>query len=195
MASLRQSILGVILAGGASSRFGSDKASAVLAGLPLIEHVARRASPQVGSLAISGAAVALQGLPLIADREKGEGPLAGVLSSLVWAEAHGFTLLATFACDGPVFPDDLVTRLSSGTTGDCAIARCGPDKHYTYGVWRTACRPVLEDGYARGWRSLKGAAEALSAAYVDFPPNTFFNINCPEDLARAELLLAQAAGA
>lgn len=191
--SLRESVLGVILAGGASCRFGSDKALALLAGTPLIEHVARRAQPQVGLLAVSGAASAPLGLEVIPDREKSAGPLSGIVSSLAWAEANGFTLLATFACDGPFFPDDLVTRLSSGlgTAVDCVMARCGPDKHYTYGVWRTACRPALELAYAQGLRSLRGAAEALTVAYVDFRPNTFFNINCPEDLVSAEKLLAQ----
>lgn len=194
--SLREPILGVILAGGASSRFGSDKALALLAGMPLIEHVVRRAGPQVGSLAISGAAVAPRGLPLIADLERGEGPLSGVLSSLAWAEANGFGLMATFPCDGPFFPDDLVTRLSSALerTVHCTVARSGPDKHYTYAVWRTACRPALKTAYGQGLRSLHGAAEALTAAYVNFPRDAFFNINRPEDLARAETLLAQTAG-
>ncbi len=196
MVSLRESILGVILAGGASRRFGSDKALARLAGMPLIEHVARRAKPQVGLLAVSGAASAPLGLPVIADREKGAGPLSGIVSSLAWAEANGFTLLATFACDGPFFPGDLVTQLSSelGAAAGCVMARCGPDKHYTYGVWRTACKPALEVAYAGGLRSLRGVAEILTTAYVDFPANTFFNINCPEDLARAEKLLAQTVG-
>jgi molybdopterin-guanine dinucleotide biosynthesis protein A len=191
--SLRESILGVILAGGASRRFGSDKALAPLAGMPLIEHVARRAQPQVGLLAVNGAASALPTLAVIADREKGAGPLSGIVSSLAWAEANGFALLATFACDGPIFPADLVARLSSelGATVNCVMARCGPDKHYTYGVWPTACRPALEKAYAEGLRSLRGAAEALTVAYVDFPPNTFFNINRIEDLTSAEKLLAQ----
>lgn len=190
--SQRERILGVILAGGASRRFGSDKALARLAGVSLIEHVARWALPQVGLLAVSGAAIAP--LPVIADREKDAGPLCGILSSLAWAEANGFARLATFACDGPIFPHDLVTQLSSGAAADCVMARCGADKHYTYGVWRTACRPALEMAYAGGLRSLRGAAEALTAAYVDFAPDAFFNINHPEDLASAEALLAQTAG-
>lgn len=192
----RESILGVILAGGASRRFGSDKALALLGGTPLIEHVARRAKPQVGSLAVSGAASAPLGLEVIADREKGAGPLSGIVSSLAWADANGFTLLATFACDGPFIPEDLVTRLSSelGATVDCVMASCGPDKHYTYAVWRPVCRPALEIAYARGLRSLRGVTDAVAVRYVDFPPTTFFNINRPEDLASAEKLLAQMAG-
>lgn len=194
--SLRESVLGVILAGGTSRRFGSDKALAELAGAPLIEHVVRRAAPQVGVLAVSGVASSSMGLPIIADREKSEGPLCGVLSSLIWADTKGFTLLATFACDGPFFPEDLVTRLSSGlgTTVDCAMARSGTDKHYTYGIWRTACKPALELAYAEGLRSLRGAAKALTVAYVDFPPNTFFNINRPEDLVNAEKMLGRIGG-
>lgn len=191
---LLKSVLGVILAGGTSRRFGSNKAFAPLAGMPLIEHVARRAAPQVGLLVVSGAASAPLGLPVIADREEGEGPLAGVLSSLAWADTHGFGYMATFACDGPCFPHDLVQRLSTAMVGDCAMAQCGPDKHYTYGLWQTACRPALEQAYVKGLRSLGGAAEVMAAVYVNFPPNAFFNINCPEDLAHAEALLTREAG-
>lgn len=186
-------ILGVILAGGASRRFGRDKAFADLLGVPLIEHVARRAQDQVDVVAVSGGAtLAALNLPVIADREPAQGPLRGIESSLAWATAGGFNLVATFPCDGPLFPVDLVARLGSALgCGDLAMVRCGLDRHYTYGLWRTAAQPAVASMLADGVRSLRDAANALSATFLDCEPADFLNINRPEDLARAELLFAQ----
>ncbi len=187
-------ILGVILAGGASRRFGTDKALVPLAGVPLIEHVAHRARPQVDALAISrGPDVPVPlDLPVIRDQEAAQGPLSGIGSSLAWAEANGFDLIATFPCDGPLFPSDLVARLSTALAGcDCTMARSGDDRHHTYGLWRTDSRPRVAQAFRRGLRSLRGIADVLSVSYLDFGPAVFLNINSPENLGRAEELLAQ----
>lgn len=183
-------VLGVILAGGASRRFGSDKALVELSGIPLIGHVARRARPQVDALAISrsaGAPIPID-LPVIADRQPSQGPLSGIVSSLQWAEANRFALMATFPCDGPVFPSDLVVRLQAALDGkDCAMASSGAERHYTYGVWRTCCLPRLAEAFDGGLRSLRGIADVLSVTYRDFGPDVFLNINCREDLDRVKL--------
>ncbi len=187
-------ILGVILAGGASRRFGSDKALVPLAGVPLVEHVAFHAKPQVDALAISRSMEAplTLDLPLIVDHEPAQGPLSGVVSSFAWAEANGFALVATFPCDGPRFPADLVVRLSQALgQHDCAMACSGTDRYYTYGLWRTAALPSVTRHFTDGVRSLRTAADLLSVAFVAWEADDFLNINRPEDLARAEELLAR----
>lgn len=88
-------ILGVILAGGRSSRFGKDKALGQLGGQRLIDHVVARAAPQVGGLAVSGRDYGL-GLPVIPDCEPGQGPLGGLLSAVHWAQNKGFDAVASF---------------------------------------------------------------------------------------------------
>lgn len=184
-------ILGVILAGGVSRRFGSDKALASLSGAPLIEHVARRANPQVDGLAVSRNTPVPLDLPLIADREPDQGPLSGIIASLSWAEMQGFDLVAFFPCDGPLFPADLVARLKSALTGfDCAMATSAGERHYTYGLWRVSALPRLAEAFARGERSLRGIVDVLRVVFVEFGEDAFLNINHPDHLGSAEQRLA-----
>lgn len=87
-----------ILAGGASRRFGSDKARAELDGTPLVVRVARRLAPVVGpATVVAGAADAYLdlGLRTIGDIEPGRGPMGGLVAAL--ADTDGPVFLA--ACD------------------------------------------------------------------------------------------------
>ncbi|PXA92942.1 molybdenum cofactor guanylyltransferase, partial [Nostoc sp. 3335mG] len=61
-------VLGAILAGGQSSRFGSDKALAELDGRILIDRVASAIQPQVDGLIVVGRIH--PGLEAVADRPK-----------------------------------------------------------------------------------------------------------------------------
>jgi len=94
-----------ILAGGRSSRFGSDKARALLDGEPLIARLARQIAPIAAGITVVADApekYADLGLRTIADRRPGLGPLAGL-------EAAMLDLIASTAplgkwCQTP-FPD------------------------------------------------------------------------------------------
>ena len=127
-------VAGVILAGGRARRMGGgDKGLQALAGQPLIAHVIARGGPQVAALAINAngdpARFADFALPVVQDSVSGfAGPLAGVLAGLDWAAeaAPDCDWLATFACDAPFFPEDLVGRLSAevrAAGADLACAR------------------------------------------------------------------------
>lgn len=187
----RDEILGVVLAGGLSRRFGQDKAAAQLDGLRLIERVAARARPQTGVLAISGRDYGL-GLPVIPDAMPSEGPLTGILSAL--QSAAGFSAVATFSCDAPFFPLDLVARLAEklppGAHCSCASAR--GSRHPVFALWRTSALGPLEALYARGTRSLAEAQDKIGAHVVAFAAgpapggDMFFNINRRNDQVFAE---------
>jgi len=191
-------VLGVVLAGGASRRFGSDKAQAVLAGTPLLERVIARARRQVGTIAVSGRDWGAADVPAIADRAPGQGPLAALADCLAWAEANGFALVATFACDAPFFPADLVARLRRTiATADCVMARSNGRGHYAFGLWRPQSAPKVAQALGRGVRSLRDVESFVSRAFCDFPPgdgpsgDAFFNVNRPQDLATAQAWLAR----
>lgn len=103
-------VLGAILAGGASRRFGSDKAEALIAGEPMLCHVAHRLSAQTDGLVICGRS--WRSLRAVADRPRpGMGPLGGLAGALRHAGDHGFDLVLTAACDMPDIPPGLVERL------------------------------------------------------------------------------------
>ena len=75
-----------ILAGGRSSRFGSDKARALLDGEPLVARLARQIEPvarRVTVVAEAADTYADLGLRTIADRRPGLGPLAGLEAALL----------------------------------------------------------------------------------------------------------------
>lgn len=199
--------LGVILAGGRATRMGGgDKMLNTLGGRRLIDHVTNRLRPQVGALVINAngdpARLSALSLPVIADTMPDRpGPLAGVLAGLDYAAAHGVDFILSVAGDTPFLPTDLVARLqtAAGPTG-LAIA-ASPDargqirQHPTVGLWPVVLREALRTALTEGrhkmtdWTTAHGAGLAL---FEPGPPDPFFNINTPDDLARAEALLRHA---
>src|SRR3990172_4670992 len=88
-----EGVIGVVLAGGKSSRMGGgDKALLPLGGRPLLVHVFERLRPQVAEIVLNAngdpGRFAAFGLPLVPDRLDGQmGPLAGIHAALpsTWA--------------------------------------------------------------------------------------------------------------
>ena len=193
-------ILGVVLAGGQSRRFGRDKAAAQLGGRRLIELVSARAGPQTDALAISGRNYGL-GLPVIPDITVSEGPLTGVLSALQWAGDAGFSAMVTFSCDAPFFPLDMVRRLKRDFPPgrNCAYASAQGTRHPAFALWRTGALGPLREIYAAGTRSLMAAQDQLGSVAVDFATgegpggDMFFNINQPGDQSAAQVWLRRRA--
>ncbi len=207
--------LGVILAGGLATRMGGgDKGLLSLGGQSLMARVIDRLSPQVRQIALNangdGARFDDFGLPVIPDSIEGfAGPLAGVLAGLDWAAEQGAEAIVTVAADTPFFPHDLVARLVAASdgqrhplvlattpkNGDEVLKSGGKgrvNRHPTFGLWPVALRDdlraALEDGLRKVvlWTDQHGGREALFEAE---PFDPFFNVNTPDDLARAEGLL------
>ncbi len=124
---------------------GADKALVPCCGRPLLSWVIERAAPQVDEILVSAngdpARFAAFGFPVLADRIGGHlGPVAGILSGLAWMKAYRpeAQWLATFACDTPFFPHDLVTRLAAkaeDTRSLVGVAASGGRQHGVFAVW------------------------------------------------------------
>lgn len=194
-------ILGVVLAGGSSRRFGTDKSAALLRGKTLLEWVIERARPQVDALLVSKNKdiAASPDLERLADDRPGEGPLAGILTALNRAQARGSTHLASFSCDTPFFPRDTVVRLSDAlyeTRTGYAVARCRETVHRIFALWSVSHLQTLQTAFAAGARSMRSIENWLTPAWADFSPgdgpdgDPFFNINTAADLAAAERWLS-----
>lgn len=196
--------MGVILAGGQATRMGGgDKGLLSLGGQSLLSRVIDRLEPQVGGMALNanGDAARFAGfdLPVLPDSIKGfAGPLAGVLAGLDWAADQGADAIVTAAADTPFFPCDLVPQLllhGEGMAHPLVLAatpdaKRGQARHPTFGLWPVALRDDLRAALQGGlrkvvmWTDQHGGREAL------FPDEAaFFNVNTPEDLARAEEML------
>jgi len=190
-------VLGVVLAGGASRRYGSDKASAMLNGMPLVQWVVDRVRPQVDVLAVSGGNRAGLSLPIIADQVRNAGPLSALCSILAWAEQKNLPLVTTFSCDTPFIPHDIVDGLRRALQDrDCAIASRAGATHPTCALWKTKAREKIETAFAAGVRSLRDAMDYVSSCQADFAAvrdgpgdDPFFNINSPSDMVLAQAWL------
>ena len=209
-----EGVIGIVLAGGKSSRMGGgDKALVPLGGRPLLAHVIERLRPQVTEIVLNAnddpGRFGAFGLPLAPDRLDGQlGPLAGIHAGLAWAEANRpeSRLVITVAADTPFFPTDLVSRLCAATDKadpTLVVARSEGGVHPVFGLWPVSLAPHLEDSLNRGARKALDFVTAHQAKEVRFPPvdvggravDPFFNINRPEDLAEAEALLSATAPA
>ncbi len=193
-------IAGVILAGGRSSRMGGrDKALIELGGQSLLGRLSARFSPQVDALAINTNAALdeeARGHKLLPDRFAGfPGPLAGIHAGLCWAATlPAVTHLATASVDTPFLPADFVARLASACADGApvALARSEGRLHPTCALWPVALRARLEAFLEEGTsRKVMTFAEIAGYVAVDFPAvpfDPFFNVNTPEDLAKAAAL-------
>ncbi|WFP61090.1 MULTISPECIES: molybdenum cofactor guanylyltransferase MobA [unclassified Mesorhizobium] len=203
-----RSVAGIILAGGQSRRMGGgDKPLLSLGKVRLIDHVATRLKSQVGTLALNAngdpARFAGTGLPVLADTVPGyAGPLAGILTGLEWAATNAACrALIGAAGDTPFFPGDLVERLTAAARerpGAIAVASSDGRWHPTFALWplglADALRHFLVD---EDNRRVSAFMERHGFVEVEFPMieaegrriDPFFNINTPDDLAKAESLL------
>ena len=200
MAIGRGEIAAVILAGGQSRRMGGgDKGLLPFGAATVIGQVIARLSPQVGRMAINAngdpARFAEYGLPVLPDSLPGHpGPLAGILAALDWACAQGADWVVTVPSDTPFLPTDLVERLAIAAKEDApiAIASTKDRIHPTCGLWSVRLREDLAGTLNREERKLRDFTDRHSAVTVSFPPgppDPFFNINTPADLAQAKALL------
>jgi molybdopterin-guanine dinucleotide biosynthesis protein A len=203
-------VAGVLLAGGLSRRMGGgDKCLRDLGGRPILAQVIERAAPQVGALVLNAngdpARFAGFGLPVAADVVEGyAGPLAGVLTGLDWAaeNAPGAPWVASFACDAPFFPADMVARLlaaveaarSEGRGADMACAVTHGRTHPVFGLWpvslREALRRAMVEEEIRKVDLWTARYRLVEVAFPDAetpagPLDPFFNTNRPEDLEEA----------
>ncbi len=189
----------IILAGGRATRMGGgDKGLLPLGASTLLDHVLERIEPQVAATAINAngdpARFARFGLPVLADPLDGfVGPLAGVLAGLDWAAQEGAETVVSVAADTPFFPCDLAARLvlaAEGMEAPLALAATPDGRHPTFGLWPVALRhdlrAALEGGLRKvvQWTDAHGAATAM----FDGKGDPFFNVNTPEDLARAQAI-------
>jgi molybdenum cofactor guanylyltransferase len=167
-------LLGAIIAGGQSRRFGGDKGAALLGGKALIEHVADALRPQVDALVMCGRP--WPGLQSIDDRPAPDlGPLGGLCAALHHAADHGFDAVLSAGCDVLPVPD---LRQVTGSAAAAVVAG-----QPLLGYWPVALAQRLDDHLAsqpdrsmRGWVAASGACELATEG-------AFHNLNTRAELA------------
>jgi molybdopterin-guanine dinucleotide biosynthesis protein A len=198
--------LGLVLAGGLARRMGGgDKARIRVGGATILQRVLACISPQCTAVILNAngdpARFADVGLPVVADSVPDfAGPLAGILAGLDWAAANmpDIEWIASVPGDCPFLPKNLVARLHETRAAaglPLACARSGEWRHPVVALWPVTLRDDLrlalvdEDLHKiEIWTARHGIA---IADWPTEPVDPFFNVNTPEDAAKAEVLVAQ----
>jgi molybdopterin-guanine dinucleotide biosynthesis protein A len=200
------STLGLVLAGGLARRMGGgDKARIRIGGATILQRVLACIVPQCTGVIINAngdpARFADTGLPVVADSVPDfAGPLAGILAGLDWAAANApqCEWLLSVPGDCPFLPKNLVAclheaRVAAGTALACA--RSGEWRHPVVALWPVALREDLRRALvADGLHKIESWTARHGVAIADWPAapvDPFFNVNTPEDAARAEKIAAQ----
>jgi molybdenum cofactor guanylyltransferase len=193
-------LTGAILAGGFSRRLGQDKAALRLGGKPLALWVNEALAPLVtSSWLITNQPLTHQsfGLPLITDLQPFQGPAGGLYTALFWARTP-WVLAA--AVDNPFLAPALLAALAAraGHTSRPAVVCRSPRGLEPFpGLYAVRLLPALQNFLQTDRRPTRFLEvcrpRVLSEAEVlalDPEGRSFFNLNTPQDLQRAEAWLA-----
>ncbi|NKB43606.1 MAG: molybdenum cofactor guanylyltransferase [Alphaproteobacteria bacterium] len=189
----------VILAGGEGRRLGGvEKALIKIRGRRLIDLTVAHLKPQSDAIAISLRTekpwTDEYGVPVLLDRPTAKvGPLGGVAAALYWAVSLTPcpSWVVTVPVDLPFLPDTLIERLTATDT-DISVARSGDRAHYAVAAWRPHLVEHLTDTLKSGAIAISKFQSLHKVVEVEWPTDPidpFFNINTPEDAAKAEQYL------
>jgi molybdenum cofactor guanylyltransferase len=172
-------VTGVLLVGGASTRFGSPKALALLNGETLAERAWRTLAEACEErIAVGKTDGPELPFPMLDDGTEVRAPIAGIVAGLTAAETD---LSVVLPVDCPLVSSELLRRLAEACAGaDAAVPQTGP----LPGAYRKSALPVLQRRLAAERLSLREALRELGTRTVDLDERLLANVNTPEDLSR-----------
>jgi molybdopterin-guanine dinucleotide biosynthesis protein A len=184
---------GFVLAGGASSRMGRDKALLPLGRKTLLEHVAAQVRAAAGSVTVVGPPERYErlGLAVVPDVMAGCGPLGGILTALTLSPAEWNLIVA---CDLPGVTSTRLRNLLDAAEridADCLMPVGAADQPQPLcAVWRRTCLPAVQRATREGRYKVTEALSGLVVMpYRVAEPDWLLNVNTPEDWAAWEASL------
>ena len=195
---IEHNVTAVILAGGRSTRFGSDKRTATWRGHRLVDHVRDRLPPTLNTPLIvmrrEQVPVTWQDVGVVHDDPaRVEGPLRGVIGGLA-ACLSGWAWVV--ACDQPMLNPDLLMALAEDAREDdlALIPEWQGRLQPLTGLYAVAAGEKLKQCADAGEHSLIGALKIIGfrvfsedrCRAVDPAGAGFLNINRPDQLALLE---------
>jgi len=185
----------VVMAGGKSSRMGTDKSFVPVLGRPMVEHVLGKVldlGQETIIIANEPENYRYLGLPVFSDLQKNCGPLGGIFTALS-VTTHPYILVV--ACDMPwLNPSLLEFLLSLRVTADVIVPRWNDYPEPLHAVYSKSCLGPVEQNIQAGNLKTISFYGEVNVRYVDrdeichYDPHgiSFANINSPEDLRKAE---------
>ena len=193
----RSPLVGAILAGGAARRLGGvAKGLIEIDGVRMIERVARALRPVTERIvvvsSIEGAGDWLAGADVVTDEQPGSGPMGGIASAL---RATGGDVLVVAWDSNSVRTALLVPLVTAEIGNDAVVWRLPSGIEPLIALYRQSALPTIDAALARGERRARDIVSLLRVRTLTELPvgcsvESFFSVNTPDDLARAQLLAA-----
>jgi molybdopterin-guanine dinucleotide biosynthesis protein A len=166
---------GYVLAGGGSTRFGRDKALVEIGGEPMLVRMCellRSVGAEVNVVAAAEETYARFGVPVVADRWPGEGPLGGIVTALLHAgasqEASAWNLIVS--CDMPFLTRawmEFLAERAAQSEAQAVVPRSKYGLEPLCGCYRTDAGPALQGAFESGVRKISEALKQVRMEVLD----------------------------
>ena len=188
----------VVLAGGKSQRLGMDKSLLRFEGEWLLQHILSQLATLSNDLLVvasDGEKLASLQVPIVPDARPGTGPLGGIYSGLQSMRCERGLFVA---CDMPLLNVQLLQyMIQLSPAFDVVIPRVGDETEPLHAMYSKACLHPIADLMDGGQRRIIHFFDRVRVRYIEreeieaFDPDhlSFFNINTPADLQRAQELI------
>jgi molybdopterin-guanine dinucleotide biosynthesis protein A len=198
---------GFVLAGGGSTRFGKDKAIAILGGEKMLWRTCKLLAKSANSVAVVcppgryEASLSLENLPKLADRWPGEGPLGGILTALHDTKATtNCAWNIIISCDMPFLTHEWIEYLCERarfSAAEVVIPQSGHGLEPLCACWRTSAAAMLQAQFDAGVRKVTEALKPLPLEVLDEKDwkrfdsagRLFWNMNTQADYEEAQRAL------
>ena len=190
-------ILGVVLAGGKSQRFGQDKSQAKLQDKLLIDFILNEIIGEFNeTLIVANEPISFmksKNISLTKDFQSGLGPLGGVLTAMKWVKENNrkYKWISTFPSDTPFFTKKELRYFYDNikiNESKLFFIKSKETRHNIFGLWSLELIDQLQNDILRGERKVEVWANSIGVSTVNIEykePDPFFNINTKEDLEKA----------
>ena len=190
-------ILGVVLAGGKSQRFGQNKTQVKLKNQLLIDYILKEIVDEFKEVLIIANEpikfIKSKNISIIKDYKSGLGPLGGVLTAMKWIKENdkNYKWISTFPSDTPFFTKKELKYFYENVRvndGKLFFIKNEETRHNIFGLWSLDLMEQLETDILKGARKVEFWANTIGVNIVNFKykkPDPFFNINTKEDLKKA----------
>jgi molybdopterin-guanine dinucleotide biosynthesis protein A len=185
-------VVGCILAGGKSSRMGSDKCFLVFDGLSLIERAVNLLRAVFSTVVVSSdkqKELAFLNIPIVPDIRKDCGPLGGIHAAFVHT---GAARLFVLACDMPFVSADLIRHIVAHASAGATVPTMNGRVQPLCGLYERNCLPAIERALEEERFTVRNIVDELNPTFVTLTPELSFfspdlldNLNAPHDVERA----------
>ena len=195
-------ILGVVLAGGKSQRFGQDKSQVKLRDKILIDYILSEIIDEFNeTLIVSNESINFmqsEKISLVKDFKKGLGPLGGILTAMKWVKENNkpYKWISTFPSDTPFFTKKELSNFYENikiNESKLFFIKDRETRHNIFGLWSVDLMDQLESDLLKGERKVELWADTIGVSTINIgykKLNPFFNINTKEDLEKAKEMMS-----